>query len=168
MSKKDILIHFLFLVIFGAVFVSPVVVNAEYQKVSLGDTIRIGDFVYNDDYTPSGATCTVTIYDSNGVLKVPSSSGAMTNDPSGNGWHYFDYLVGSGEATGNWPASMSCGSSGTGDLVVEDRTFTVILTTASSNSNIASSVWGYGTKAITSLGNAAADVWDNSYASVRK
>ncbi|MFA6511179.1 MAG: dockerin type I domain-containing protein [Candidatus Paceibacterota bacterium] len=158
MNKQTLLIHFLFLPIFWIIFASPNIANAEYQKVSLGDTIRIGEFVYNDDYTPSVTACTITINDPVGTLKV--NAGAMTTIATG--WHYYDYAVGGGESTGSWSTAMSCGSGGGGDLIVVDKTFVVVPTVASLNNDIASSVWGSGTRSLTTFGSLVSDVWGNT------
>ena len=164
MSKKIPLFIVFFISIFLVFFVFPIIVKAAYQTVSLGSTIRVGDFVYNDDYSPSSATCSLIIYDSSGTLQY---SGSMTTDPSGNGWHYYDYAVGSGALLGNWPTSMSCADPVTGDIIKVDETFTVIPAVATTNGAVASSVWGYSTKAITSLGTAAADVWNTALSGTR-
>ena len=111
-------IAFIFFISFFIPFFSTQAL--EYQRVSLGDTIRIGEFLYEDDYTASTADCTLTIYDSAGTQKY---TGTMTENA--NGWHYHDYAVGGGEALGNWPTSMACGTAGV-DLVIVDKTFTVI------------------------------------------
>lgn len=131
----------------------------EYQRVSLGDTIRIGEFLYEDDYSPSTADCTLTIYDSAGTQKY---TGTMTENA--NGWHYHDYAVGAGEALGNWPTSMACGTAGV-DLVIVDKTFTVIPTTATTNNAIAESVWGSSTRSLTTFGTLVADTASAVWAS---
>jgi hypothetical protein len=149
-------------IIFSVFFVSIFFISflkaqaVEYQKVPLGDTIRIGEFLFEDDYTPSTADCTLTIYDPAGTLKY---TGIMTEDA--NGWHYHDFAVGGGEALGNWPTSMACGIAGV-DLVIADKTFTVIPTTATTNEAIATSVWSSSTRTLTSFGTLVADIWTNT------
>lgn len=94
MGERKNYFRIIFLSIFCIFFVPFLSAQAiKYQKVSLGDTIRIGEFLYADDYTPSTADCTLTIYDSAGTQK---HSAVMLEDA--NGWHYRDYAVGAGEA----------------------------------------------------------------------
>jgi hypothetical protein len=114
----------IFLLVFLFVFFSVPfsgIFALSYQEVELGGTIRIGEFIYEDDYTPSTADCTITVYDPSGTLKVNGIT--MTEDA--NGWHYYDYAVGGGETIGNWPAFISCGTINV-DLIKIDKTFTVI------------------------------------------
>ena len=153
MHKRASFFRILFLSSFSAFFIPLFSAQAiEYQKVSLGDTIRIGEFLFEDDYTPSTADCTLTIYDPSGTLKY---TGTMTENA--NGWHYHDYTVGGGEALGNWPTSMACGTAGV-DLVIADKTFTVIPTTATTNAAIATSIWSSPTRSLTTFGTLVADV----------
>ncbi len=148
----SIFLQFFFIFIFST---PTFFVHAQnYQQISLGETIRLGEFVYNDDYTASTTPCTVTIFDSAGASKI--ASGSMTADA--NGWHYYDYAVGGGEALGNWPTSMSCGSSAGGDLIIVDKTFTVIPTSITTNSDIANSVWNASSRTLTSFGTLGSDV----------
>ncbi len=97
------------------------VVHAAMESVELGDTIQLGEFLYEDDYTASTEDCTITIYDPSNTLKV----NAALMSENANGWHYYDYAVGGGEATGKWPAFMSCGTLMGGDLVKADKSFLV-------------------------------------------
>ena len=86
-----------------------------------GDTVTLGDFVYNDDYSPSTSdNCTITVYDPTGALIV----NAQSLTPDSNGWHHYT-LPSPVTTLGTWPAFMSCGSSGTGDLVNESLSFQV-------------------------------------------
>lgn len=161
MTKVKNCFRIIFLSIFLTFFIPFLSTQAtEYQKVSLGDTIRIGEFLYEDDYTASTADCTLTIYDSAGTLKY---TGTMTENA--NGWHYHDYAVGAGEALGNWPTSMACGTAGV-DLVIVDKTFTVIPTTTTTNDAIAASVWNSSTRSLTTFGSLVTDVvtavWSSS------
>lgn len=155
MSKEKNYFRIIFLLSFLSFFIPFFSAQAiEYQRVSLGDTIRIGEFLFEDDYTASTADCTLTIYNPAGTLKY---TGIMTEDA--NGWHYHDFAVGAGEALGNWPTSMACGTAGV-DLVIADKTFTVIPTTTTTNDAIAGSVWNTATANLTtggSIGKAFAD-----------
>ena len=55
----------IFLLVFLFVFFSVPfsgIFALSYQEVELGGTIRIGEFIYEDDYTPSTADCTITVF----------------------------------------------------------------------------------------------------------
>ena len=150
MNKRNKFICIIFLQIFVFIFFlvpTSDIYAIDYQKASLGETIRLGEFVYNDDYTSSVADCSIIIYNSVGSLKIGST--LMNVNP--NGWHYYDYAIGSGETLGNWPASMSCGSALGGDLIIVDKTFTVIPAVTTTNNAVATSVWSNSIRKITSL-----------------
>ncbi len=142
------------ILIFVFVFL-PIVSFAAYERVSKGDTITMGEFVYDDNYVATTtANCTVTIYDPANTLKVNAQS--MT--ANANGWYYYDYTVGASETEGVWPSFMVCGSALNGDLVKQDKTF-VVGATIVSTSTTASAVWNASTRTLTSLAALATDVW---------
>ncbi len=168
----------LFSIIIVFVFTS-LNVYAGTERVYLGQTIRIGDFVFEDDYTPSTDDCTISIYDPSGVQKVTEE--IMLDNVSG--WHYYDYTVGINEVTGKWPVIMSCGSNLTLDLVKVNKDFIVEVDTTLSTSTIAASVstsvwsnplrtltdyatssiaaaiWGSTNRSLTTFGSLVSDIW---------
>src|SRR3989344_1381651 len=95
---------------------------AGYQKIAPGDTVTLGEFVFEDDFSPSTTDCTIGITDSLNVEVVPPTT--LMNERS-DGWHYYDYTTLSTAASGSWRAIMSCGSAGAGDLVKVDKSFIV-------------------------------------------
>src|SRR3989344_7634635 len=114
------LFSFYCFVFFG--FFSISAVSANYQKIAPGDTITLGEFVFEDDFSPSTTDCTIGIIDSLNVEKVPPTT--LMNERS-DGWHYYDYTTLSTAASGSWRAIMSCCSAGAGDLVKVDKSFIV-------------------------------------------
>ena len=144
----------------GVVF-TPSVLLAANNVYAPGDTVTIGEYIYNDDFSPNTGTCTVDIASPSGTALVS----AVTMSFNANGWHYYNYTAPS--TNGKYPAVITCGSSGTGDLIKESQPFIVTSPTLTSSS-IASSVWSNGTRTITSLGSAAADVWNTTYSSARR
>ena len=156
-------------------------IYAATDRVFLGQTIRIGDFVFEDDYTPSTDDCTISIYDPSGVQKVNEAT--MIDNVSG--WHYYDYAVGINEEAGKWPVIMSCGSNLNLDLVKVNKDFIAEVDTTLSTSTIASSVatsvwsnplrtltdyatssiavavWGSTNRTLTSFGTLVSDIWSN-------
>ena len=95
---------------------------AIYQKIAPGDTVTLGEFVFEDDFSPSTTDCTIGITDPLNVEKVSPTT--LMNERS-DGWHYYDYTTLSTAASGSWRAIMSCGSAGAGDLVKVDKSFIV-------------------------------------------
>src|SRR3989344_5408250 len=95
---------------------------AIYQKVAPGDTVTLGEFVFEDDFSPSTTDCTIGITDPLNIVAVASTT--LMNERS-DGWHYYDYTTLSTAASGSWRAIMSCGSAGAGDLVKVDKSFIV-------------------------------------------
>lgn len=92
-----------------------------YQKAAPGDTITLGEFVFEDDFTPSTEDCTITITDPSDTVVVP---GVLMNERA-DGWHFYNYTIPSNAVNGIWRAVMSCGSSGAGNLVKTDKSFIV-------------------------------------------
>ena len=95
---------------------------AIYQKIAPGDTVTLGEFVFEDDFSPSTTDCTIGITDPLNIVAVASTT--LMNERS-DGWHYYDYTTLSTAASGSWRAIMSCGSAGAGDLVKADKSFIV-------------------------------------------
>lgn len=170
---------FIYILILSTII--PIFTFAETDKVFLGQTTRIADFVFEDDYTPSTDTCTVSIYDPNGNIKV--NEGVMQSNA--NGWHYYDYTVGVSEQVGRWPVIMSCGSLINLDLVKVNKDFivevdnTLSTTTIAQSvsesvwsnplrvltdyatSSIASAVWNSSSRTLTDFGTLVADIWSS-------
>ena len=121
-----------------------------YNKFSPGDTATIGEFLYEDDFTPSTTDCTITVTDPSGDLILS----AVTMSERADGWHYHDFVPAS--EVGIWPAIMICGSGA--DIVKTDKTFEVGLTEID-NDGLAASVWGYTTRSLTTFGTLVADIW---------
>ena len=96
-------------------------VYAGYQKIAPGDTVTLGEFVYDDDFVATTtAGCVLSIFDPDENLVF---NGAMT--ASSTGWTYHNYVVPSAGPSGIWPTQMTCGSVLNGDLVKVDKSFTV-------------------------------------------
>ena len=69
-----------------------------------GQSITIGEFVYDDDYNATTTNCYISIWSPAGSLDVNNQ--LMT--ANANGWHYYVF---SGSTTlGTWPTAMSCGT----------------------------------------------------------
>ena len=84
------------------------------------ETITIGEFIYNDDYTPKTNVCTISIYSPSNVVLVDN----VTINDNATGWHYYSYLTPTVE--GKYATFISCGSLVGGDLLKLDKTFIVL------------------------------------------
>ena len=80
--------------------------------ISPGDSVTIGEFVYDDDMQPTSSDCTISVYDP--TPGDPAVVDGQIMSTSSGGWHY--YTVSSVNATGTWPAVMTCGRGGVGPL----------------------------------------------------
>lgn len=96
--------------------------SASYQKIAPGNTITLGEFVFDDDFVATTTPCTIGISDPLDVEVVPPSTLMTANS---NGWHYYNYTTASDAVSGIWPAFMICGSVARGDLVKMDKSFIV-------------------------------------------
>ena len=149
-----------------AVFIfAPLIVFAEYQIYAPGAQVTVGDFVYDDSFNATSSPCSIVIAD-------PSGNNVVTATTTGDstGWHSYTFTPTpvSGPTTGVWPAVLSCGSSLTGDLLREDRSFivgaaSVDTTTLSSTINNASSAIGSLINGLNnvSTSSVASAVWNN-------
>jgi hypothetical protein len=145
--KKAFLIIFLL-----AALISAYPVQAAIDKYAPGDTIIIGEFVYDDDYVATTTPCIVEIYNPAGDSVL--SDHLMT--ALSNGWHF--YSTSTITTEGVWPVTMTCGSVLGGDLANLDKSFVVGYTSASTTA-IANSVWNNSaTSSIAAVINANTDV----------
>ena len=112
---------------------SVAVVHAAIDKYAPGDTIVIGDFVYDDNYVATTSPCTVTMYDPTNTLLL--SAAPMT--ALATGWHY--YSTTTLFALGLYPTTMTCGSVPGGDLANLNKNF-LIGYTGASTTDIAAAV----------------------------
>jgi len=103
--------------------VSTDLAYASYQKIAPGDTITLGEFVFDDDFVATTTPCTIGITDPLNVEKVTSTTPMTANS---DGWHYYNYIVPTSADLGVWRSIMSCGSVGNGDLVRADKSFEVV------------------------------------------
>lgn len=124
MKKYKFHFHsFLFycLVVFGFSF-TPVASANIYQKIAPGDTVTLGEFVFDDNFVATTTPCTVGITNPLNVEMVPSTTPMTANN---DGWHYYDYTTATSAVSGIWPSVMICGSTARGDLVMADKSFIV-------------------------------------------
>ena len=63
---------------------TPYVVFAEYDKYPPNFAVTIGEFVYNEDFTPTTDDCTLTVSNPSGSVVL----NAVTMNDQADGWHY--------------------------------------------------------------------------------
>ena len=97
-------------------------VYAGYQKIAPGDTITLGEFVFDDNFVATTTPCTIGITNPLNVVVAPSTTPMTANN---DGWHYYTTTTAADAASGIWPSFMICGSVSGGDLVKVDKSFIV-------------------------------------------
>ena len=122
--KYHFYLFFIFILLFCVFqfFSISVAFAGSYQKIAPGDTITLGEFVFDDDFVATTTPCTIGITDPDNVVVVASTTAMFAND---DGWHYYNYTTASSAPSGIWPSVMICGSAGGGDLVKMDKGFIV-------------------------------------------
>jgi hypothetical protein len=121
-----------------------------------GDTCEVGEFLYDDNSQAitSGATCTLDRTDPSGTALAQQ---ALT--PESDGWYSYSFTTPSTE--GLYRSQLCC--SYNGDLLCIDKSYEVKQgTSAPSSSDIASAVWSYSDRTVTSLGTLVRDIWLHS------
>jgi hypothetical protein len=154
-SKKAVLI---ITVLTAAALVLPTSIRAAAgapQICDPGGTCVVGEFLYNDSYVPiTGAACTITSKDPDGNAHLTGQ--VMTG--AADGWYAYSFTAPSTE--GYYRAQVCC-TVGT-DYMCLDKSFEVKSSAGVSTSAIASAVWGYSGRTLTSFGDLASNVWSSS------
>lgn len=118
----------------------------------------IGEFVYNDSYTPlTSATCTITSRYPDGSLFLNNVS--MPVSAQGDGWYAHTFTAPT--TVGLYRTEVKCivGS----DTMALDKSFEVQIAPSTLTSNdIAVSVWGYSNRSLSTFGTLIADIWKNA------
>lgn len=117
----------------------------------------VGEFVYDDSYLPVlDATCTIT-------SRYPDNSSYLALEPmivsdEDDGWYSYSFTAPA--TTGLYRTQVCCNVGG--DDMCLDKSFEVKTESSVSSSAIASAVWGYSGRTLTSFGSLATDVWSVS------
>lgn len=118
----------------------------------------IGEFVYNDSYTPiTTATCAITSRYPNGNLFLNAVN--MPVSAEGDGWYAYTFTAPS--TLGLYRTEVKCtvGS----DTMALDKSFEVQTAPSTLTSNdVASAVWGYSSRSLSTFGTLIADIWNNA------
>ncbi len=126
------------------------------QSCTVGSTCKVGEFLYDDTSTPiSGASCTIT-------SKYPDNSSFLSSQAmsggGADGWYYHEFTTPS--TTGVYPTSVCCTTSG--DTLCIDKGFESKAASATDTASIASAVWSYSSRTVSSFGTLISDIWNNA------
>jgi hypothetical protein len=153
LSKSFLIGVFFFVLGFGIL-----IAHAAYERYATGDTAIIGEFVYDDEYTPvTSATCTVTSRYPDGSLYLNSQ--AMTG--AADGWYAYSFTTPS--TAGQYRTQVCC-TVGT-DYMCLDKAFEAVAASSSSAptaSEVAAEVWSYSGRTLTGFGSLVSDIWGHS------
>jgi hypothetical protein len=148
-----------FLIAIAAALVIPQATQAAAgapQNCAPSSTCVVGEFLYDDSYTPiTDATCTLTSRDPDGDLYQDG----VAMIPAADGWYSVSFTA---PATTGYYRGQVCCTSGT-DYLCLDKSFEIVNSTSSlTTDSIATAVWGYSGRTLSSFGTLAADVWASS------
>lgn len=129
------------------------VFSAGYQQCTSSSTCTIGEFLYDDNYSPlTGASCTLTAKYPDNTSFINSAS--MTG--GSDGWYSYDATIGTTE--GLYHANICC-TPASGTLCI-DKSFEV--KSASGSSLTPAAIWGYSDRTLTGYGSLVSDIWNYS------
>src|SRR3989344_438779 len=166
---------------------SPVrAIPAEYQQCPVNTSCTIGEFLYNDDYSPvASATCSATVRKPDGTLFL----NAVTMSESSDGWYSYSVNA-TGAVFGLYSGMICCTPPadaqvcleksfvvGPADMTATDVANAVWDATRSSHTTsgsfgentqnasstlTAADVWNYSTRTLSSFGDLVSTIWGNS------
>ena len=140
----------------GAVLIAPLSVRAasgSNRSCTVGTSCTVGEFLYDDTYAAvTGATCTITSKYPDGTAHLTGQGMAETS-----GWYAHEFTAPT--TTGYYRAQVCCTVSG--ETMCLDKSFAVEAVAASvpTASDVATAVWGYSGRTMSSFGSMASDVW---------
>lgn len=141
--------------VLAAAFLTPGEVQAAaggIQNCTVATTCTVGEFLYDDNSVAlTGATCILT-------SKYPDGSAHLTSQAmtgQSDGWYSYEFTAPA--TTGLYRATVSCTASG--DTTTIDRSFQVNAAPTTDTNSIASAVWSYSGRTVTSFGSLIADIW---------
>lgn len=148
--------------------------GADPQKCTTGQTCKIGEFLYDDEYNPiTTAICSITSRDPDGNSYLSGAS--LTHTTNG----YYIYSI-TPTSLGLYPTQICCVVDG--ENMCLDKTFEVVSTSTggggssltaadvwnyndrslTSFGSLVSDIWGYSSRSLTSFGNLVSDIWNRS------
>lgn len=161
--------------------------TADYQRCKTGENCTVGEFLYDDSYTPiATASCTLSSRDPSGAVFINSAGMTATTD----GWYSYSVAT-SGQTEGLYRSQMCCTSTegyqcldksfyigasflSTGEVAgaVWDAQTGSHNTSGTFGTNLqnpvltAATIWGYSSRTLSSFGTLVSEIWSYSTRSV--
>ena len=121
----------------------------------------VGEFVYDDSYQPvNTATCSIVSRYPDNSLFLDSSLGNGSMSVSGNNDGWYAKAFTAPETTGLYRTQVCC-LVGAENMCL-DKSFEIKEESAVSSSDIATAVWGYSGRTLSSFGTLVTDIWGAS------
>lgn len=155
--KKSIAIA---LALTAAAFLLPKSIKAAAgapQACDPSSTCVVGEFLYDDTYTPitTADICSLNARYPNGDAYITDQN--MAPSANSDGWYSYSFTAPA--TTGFYRAQVCCEVDGE-DMCL-DKSFEVKSTSGgASTGDIATAVWGYSSRTLSSFGSLASDVWN--------
>ncbi len=147
-SVTTTILLLLFLVV-KPVYAGP----AQYQQCNSSSTCQIGEFFYDDNYSPvATAACTITSRYPDGSLFINAASMTANSD----GW--YGYTVTTGTTEGIYRTNVCCVYQT--ETTCLDKSFEV--KAPSGSSLTAADIWSYSNRSLSSYGTLISDIWNYS------
>ncbi len=165
-SLKVLIFGVLFSILYVGAASKVMAAPAEYQRCGRGGSCEIGEFLYDDSYSPitTAGICILTSRTSSGSVYADPPS-IMTSSSAGDGWYSSNWTVGGAQTEGLYPTTVCCTPVGENKICI-DKSF-VIGTTLLSGSEVANAVWDSQTSDHTGagtfgnvLGNILYNIWN--------
>jgi uncharacterized protein YgiM (DUF1202 family) len=122
------------------------------QTCAPSSTCVVGEFLYDDDYSPiTDATCSATSKYPDGTAHLTDQSMSASSD----GWYSYEFTAPT--TTGYYRAQVCCTTDS--DYLCVDKSFEVKSSTGATASEVATAVWGYSSRTLTSFGSLTTDIW---------
>ena len=132
--------------------------SGNVQICQPSSSCTIGEFLYDDSYTPiTDADCRITSRYPDGSSFLASV--AMTSAAQADGWYSHEFTAPT--TLGLYRTEVKCTTSG--ETLALDKSFEVQTAASTLDSDdVASAVWGYSGRSLTSFGTLIADIWNNA------
>jgi len=146
------------ILVLAAALTTPPITRAAVgspQICAPASTCVVGEFLYDDSYTPiPDAECKLTSKYPNGTEHLTDQIMSKTAD----GWYSYEFTAPS--TTGYYRTQVCCTAGS--DYLCVDKSFEVKSSTDATANEVATAVWGYSGRTLTSFGTIASDVWSSS------
>jgi hypothetical protein len=129
------------------------------QTCVVGETCVLGEYLYDDEYTPitTADICDLDVRYPDGSSYLADQN--MTPASESDGWYSYSFTTPS--ITGYYRANVCCVVDGQEQCL--DKSFESVTSSSSTDPDtIASAVWGYSNRTLSSFGDLITDIWGYS------